>query len=314
MSASDPTLASVVDAVVASVLEPARPAAAVPSGANLLGEAAPVSALAHANGGAAGLVLGSTPDAPLTPAGGSALADAVSDADGDTRRTGPAAIVFATLSLTLGIAAAAFSAMQGATYVAAGAGFVGIIAGLIVLSRRRGRGEAVALFGATLSFSAIALAAIFGYTSAPIAADAALADTGRSAAAISDADTGAAAPAAPVFGQTVHVGDFDVTISAPAEFEPSRRASGDEQSAQRVVTVTATNTGAKSTELDLVISASAGGAATTPIIDSALGLSAGRTGVVEPGESATFRLAFSTDAPDSLAVRIASGFDAVTVG
>ncbi|TPW72241.1 hypothetical protein [Schumannella sp. 10F1B-5-1] len=312
MSASDPTLASVVDAVVASVLEPARPAVVVPSGATLPGEAAPVSALAHANGGAAGLVLGSTPDAPLTPADGSALADAVSDSD--ARSNGPAAIVFATLSLTLGIAAAAFSAMQGATYVAAGAGFVGIIAGLIVLSRRRGRGEAVALFGATLSFSAIALAAIFGYTSAPIAADAALADTGRSAASITDAGAGADAPAAPVFGQTVHVGDFDVTVSAPAEFEPSRRASGDEQSAQRVVTVTATNTGSKSTELDLVISASAGGAATTPIIDSALGLSAGRTGVVEPGESATFRLAYSTDAPDSLAVRIASGFDAVTVG
>jgi len=288
MSTLDTSAVSLVDAVVASVLEPSPP----------VSEPAPVSALRHANGGAVGV----------------SLADGADEAvvDREATRGGLPPIVFATLSLGLGSIAAVLSAMQGTMIIAAGAGFIGIIAGLIVLSRRRGRGEAVALFGATLSFSAISLALIFGYTSAPIASDSALAGT---AAAASVTDDAAAQPvASPAFGQTVHVGGFDVTVSTPGDFEPTRRATGDDQDAQRVMTVTVTNTGSKTADLDLLFSASANGVAATPILDRRAGIDTGHTGELEGGDSATFLLAYSTDAPAQLKVRVASGFSSATIG
>ncbi|NYG98871.1 hypothetical protein FJ656_24925 [Schumannella luteola] len=289
MSTLDTSAVSLVDAVVASVLEPSAPDS----------EPAPVSALRHANGGAAGVILADDADEPV--------------ADRASARGGLPPVVFATLSLGLGSIAAVLSAMQGTMVIAAGAGLVGIIAGLIVLSRRRGRGEAVALFGATLSFSAVSLALIFGYTSAPIASDSALAGT-AAAASVTD-DAAAAQPvASPAFGHTVHVGGFDVTVSTPGDFEPTRRATGDDQDAQRVMTVTVTNTGSKTADLDLLFSASANGVAATPILDRRAGIDAGHTGELEAGDSATFLLAYSTDAPDQLKVHVASGFSSATIG
>ncbi|TPW75055.1 DUF4352 domain-containing protein [Schumannella soli] len=289
MSTLDTSAVSLVDSVVASVLEPAAPAA----------DAAPVSALRHANGGVAGVSLADDAEAAAL--------------DRSAPRGGLPPVAFATLSLGLGSIAAVMSAMQGTMIVAAGAGLVGIIAGLIVLTRRRGRGEAVALFGATLSFSAIALALIFGYTSAPIPSESALADT--TTAASVTGDTAEAQPvASPAFGQTVHVGGFDVTVSQPADYTPTRRAIGDDQAAQRVMTVTVTNTGTKAADLDLLFSASANGVAATPLLDRRAGIDAGHTGELDAGGSATFLLAYSTDAPDQLTVHVASGFSSATIG
>lgn len=106
------------------------------------------------------------------------------------------------------------------------------------------------------------------------------------------------------FGEeAVYPDDVSITVSAPEEFVPGQFAAGTDQASNIVFTFTITNGGDKKLEPVVYTSVSSGGVEATPIYDMDQDVSSDPQTVILPGQSVTWKRAWSVADPNSLVLQ-----------
>jgi len=251
---------------------------------------------------------GQAPGASYAPYGGAGQAPRPSSGNG-----------LAIASLAVGGAGLLLS------WIAVGGvvGLVGLVLGIVALAKKTG-GRVLAIVGAIVS--ALAIVVAIGVVVFAIVVSQSVQDDvqrgfdegfeGSSGSSSSDAPSDAAEPTEEAaenaaFGEVFTYDDgISVSVAAPEPFTPGEYASGADQAATVVFSVTVQNDSTANFDPALVFtSVSSGGTEADAVYDVEQGVQGSPSTTVPAGQSVTWQEAFSVADPAQVVFEIAPGFD-----